>query len=65
MPTQKQRDMLTWDDETLSAWIDAEAAKRDRSRSWMLQEAVRQWRNRLEADRRRRKKSRRNAARNA
>lgn len=59
MPTSKQRDMLTWDDETLSAWLDAEALKRDRSRSWMLQEAVRQWRSRLESARKRAKAGRR------
>jgi predicted transcriptional regulator len=32
-------------------WLDREAAKRDRSRAWMLTEAVRQWRRRLERQR--------------
>lgn len=58
MPTKKPRDLVTWDDENLSAWLDAEAERRDRSRSWMLAEAVRQWRKRLDRERLRAAKAR-------
>lgn len=38
-------------DNELIAWLDDEAKKRDRSRVWMLEESVRQWRRRLERER--------------
>lgn len=38
-------------DTELMDWLDLEAVKRDRSRAWMLNEAVRQWKLRLERDR--------------
>jgi len=35
----------------LIQWLDEEAANRERSRSWMILEAIRQWKDRLERER--------------
>jgi metal-responsive CopG/Arc/MetJ family transcriptional regulator len=41
-------------DVDLVAWLDAEAAKRDRSRAWMVNHVCRMYRRQLERERKRR-----------
>ena len=45
-------------DQELVEWLDQEAPKRDRSRAWMINEAIRQWRKRIERERQARKLNR-------
>lgn len=50
-PAAGKRDVLHRIDAGLVEWLDSEAGKRDRSRAWMIEEAIRQWKRRLERDR--------------
>lgn len=52
--SEEMKDVLHRMPLELVEWLDVESKKRDRSRAWMLTEAVRQWRRRLERDRERR-----------
>ncbi len=52
--SENTKDVLHRIDAELIEWLDVEAKKRDRSRNWMLAEAVRQWKRRLDRDRARR-----------
>jgi len=45
-------------DQDMKDFIDTEGKKRDRSRSYMVEQAVKQWRRRLERDRKRRAEKR-------
>ncbi len=51
MRSQGKTQVLHYLDPEAVEWIDSEAVKRDRSRSWMMEEAIRQWRRRLERER--------------
>jgi predicted transcriptional regulator len=45
-------------DSDVAKWLSDEAWKRDREKSWMIQEALRRWRHRLERERLKRVKAR-------
>jgi len=52
-----ERVMVTME-KTDIAWMDEQAAKLERSRSWMVETAIRRWRQKLEREAERRAKRR-------
>jgi predicted transcriptional regulator len=54
-----KRDIMHRMDTALIEWLDAEASKFDRTRSYLVEHAVRMWKRRLERERRARKGKRR------
>ena len=53
----RERVTMTVDSELLE-WLDEAGIKRRRTRSWMLDEAIRQWKQRVESAAERRRKQR-------